>query len=180
MGIQDLPFIFVGFLVQSYKWLELRIMQLFRSTLERRVRKTYAKLGVIFDETNEGDKQTGSNNNNNDTSSSLTKSGRFVDEKNVAKVSEFDGIIHVKVHDKIFYTRVANQASMGMGETYMDENWDCDNLTELFRRIMRKKVFLEYLNPWNRFLNYIELCFFNLQTQSKAWEVGKKHYDLGK
>lgn len=65
------------------------------------------------------------------------------------------------------------------GETYMDGNWDCDNLTELFRRIMRKKIFLEYLNPWNRFLNYIHLCFFNLQTQSKAWEVGRKHYDLG-
>lgn len=61
----------------------------------------------------------------------------------------------------------------------MDGNWDCDNLTELFRRIMRKKVFLEYLNPWNRFLNYAQLQLFNLQTEKRAYEVGKKHYDLG-
>lgn len=170
MGFQDIPFALVGFLVQAYKWLELKLMELFSSRLERHIRRTYAPLGVVF----EVDADKKSTNNNNEGSK------KPIDEEYVRKKSEFDSIIRVKVHDKVFFTRIANSASLGMGETYMDGSWDCDNLTELFRRIMKKKIFLEYLGPWNRFLNYIHLCFFNLQTESKAWEVGKKHYDLGK
>ncbi|ODM98462.1 Cyclopropane-fatty-acyl-phospholipid synthase [Orchesella cincta] len=167
MGVREIPFIFVGLLVQAYKWVELQLMQLFRASLEKRIRNTYAKLGVVFDF--DSGKETNNNNNS---------SVAVVDEKYVSSKSAYKDILRVKVHDKVFFTRAANSASMGMGETYMDGSWDCDDLTELFRRIMREKIFLEYLNPWNRFLNYAHLSFFNLQTESKAWEVGKQHYDL--
>ncbi|CAL8112777.1 unnamed protein product [Orchesella dallaii] len=166
MSVREIPYIFVGLLVQAYKWVELQLMQLFRSKLQRRIVHTYAKLGIVFDI----DSGKESNNNN---------SLALVDDKYVTKKSAYKRIIRIKVHDKVYFTRIANSASMGMGETYMDGNWDCDELTELFKRIMREKVFLEYLNPWNRFLNYAHLSFFNLQTESKAWEVGKQHYDLG-
>lgn len=61
----------------------------------------------------------------------------------------------------------------------MDEQWDCDNITELTRKTMKNGVYRFYMNPWNRFLNFLELYFFNLQTKAKAWEVGQKHYDTG-
>jgi len=169
MGLREIPFVLVGLLVYAYKWVELQFLQLFPTSLEKRIRYTYAKLGVVFDF------DSGKETNNNNSSNSLA----LLDEKYVARKSEFKGILRVKVHDKVFFARVANSASLGMGETYMDGNWDCEDVTELFRRILRKKVFLEYLNPWNRFLNYVHLSFFNLQTESKAWEVGRQHYDLG-
>ncbi len=61
----------------------------------------------------------------------------------------------------------------------MDGWWDCEDLEEFSYRVLKSGIFMEYLTPWNRFLNWVELSFFNLQSQDRAWEVGKKHYDTG-
>lgn len=86
----------------------------------------------------------------------------------------------IQVHNKKeFFSRVASNAPMGLGESYMDGVWDCDDICELTRRTMRFKIYKAYLSKWNRFLNFLELHLFNLQTKAKAWEVGQKHYDTG-
>lgn len=84
-------------------------MQLFSSQLEKRIKYTYARLGVVFVDSTE------ESSNNKDNNNATAVSTQTVDEQYVAKKSEFDGIIRVKVHDKVFFTRVANSASMGMG-----------------------------------------------------------------
>lgn len=96
---------FVGFLVQAYKWVEFQVFQLFRSRLERYILKTYAPLGVVF----EVDSAENSNNN--------AVSDKLVDEEYIKKESQFESILRVKVHDKVFFTRIANVASLGMGGT---------------------------------------------------------------
>lgn len=63
---------------------------------------------------------------------------------------------------------------------FQDNMWDCDDLVELSYRIMKNGLYMEYLNGFNRFLNYVELSFFNLQSKARAFEVGKKHYDIGR
>lgn len=86
----------------------------------------------------------------------------------------------IKVHRKSeFVLRLTNNAPLGLGESYVDGVWDCDDMVELNYRTMRKGIYTAYMNPWNRFLNYLEFVHFNLQTEKKAWEVGEKHYNLG-
>lgn len=85
----------------------------------------------------------------------------------------------MRVHNKEFFTRVANNAPMGLGESYMDGMWDCDDICELTARTMKYNIHRFYMTRWNRFLNFVELYFFNLQTKQKAWEVGREHYDTG-
>lgn len=86
----------------------------------------------------------------------------------------------IRVHNKEFFARVANNAPMGLGESYMEGMWDCDDITEMTSRTMKHNIYKFYMTRWNRFLNFVELYFFNLQTKTKAWEVGQKHYDTGK
>ena len=40
----------------------------------------------------------------------------------------------IQVHDKHMYERVFASWSLGLGESYMDGEWDCDALDELFTR----------------------------------------------
>ncbi len=85
----------------------------------------------------------------------------------------------IQVKSKEFYTRVCNKGSLGIGESYMDGCFDCDDIVELTCRTMKNGIYKLYMHPWNRFLNFLELYFFNLQTKTQAFEVGEKHYDTG-
>ena len=40
----------------------------------------------------------------------------------------------VQVHDERLYARVFAEGSLGLGEAYMDEWWDCEQLDEMFAR----------------------------------------------
>ena len=43
----------------------------------------------------------------------------------------------IQVHDKHMYERVFASWSLGLGESYMDGEWDCEQLDELFTRLLR-------------------------------------------
>ena len=38
----------------------------------------------------------------------------------------------IQVHDPRFYKRVLSQSSLGLGESYMDGWWDCEQIEEFF------------------------------------------------
>ncbi|MHA7816970.1 MAG: cyclopropane fatty acyl phospholipid synthase [Pseudohaliea sp.] len=91
----------------------------------------------------------------------------------------------LKVHDPEVYRRVLASGSLGFGEAYMDGLWDCSRLDELFNRLLRARIDdrlrhlprLRLLTSigWNRLLNLA----LNRQSRSRAFEVGRKHYDIG-
>lgn len=64
----------------------------------------------------------------------------------------------------------------------MDGQWDSKNLVETIRQLCehQEKVVRLLYHPWNRFLNYLTVSYFNLQTTLRATQVADKHYDLGK
>lgn len=86
----------------------------------------------------------------------------------------------IQVHDDRVYWRVVLSGSLGLGDSYMDGWWDAEDLTELMRRIMRssntqeipgQKIVLGAMALLNMTLN--------LQSKSRAFIVGEKHYDIG-
>lgn len=79
-----------------------------------------------------------------------------------------------------FYNRILENPSLGIGECYVEGHWDCGDLEEFAYRIFLYEIIKEYMNPVNKFINFLLFKVVNLQTKQRAWDVGERHYDLGK
>jgi len=84
----------------------------------------------------------------------------------------------IQVHDERFYRRVVTEAHLGIGESYMDGWWDCDALDEFFYRVLRARLDTRVSKLPRKLDNFIGKVL-NLQNSSRAWTVGKTHYDIG-
>ena len=87
----------------------------------------------------------------------------------------------IQVHDKHMYERVFTSWSLGLGESYMDGEWDCDALDELFTRLLRADLGSAAMGIARVKLiaEHLRHKLFNLQSKSRAFEVGEQHYDAG-
>lgn len=85
----------------------------------------------------------------------------------------------IQVHNKNFYKRVLQQGSLGLGESYMDGWWDCERLDIFFHKVLRAGLENKLPNNLRDIIKIASARLFNLQTQKRAWMVGKEHYDLG-
>ena len=83
----------------------------------------------------------------------------------------------IQVHHPGFYRRVILQGSLGLGESYMDGWWDCEQIDQFFHRILAAKVSAADLKPVIRWLADLAGRLGNLQTLSRAHKVAEKHYD---
>lgn len=85
----------------------------------------------------------------------------------------------LRVHDKRFYARVLRQGSLGLGESYMDGWWDCDAVDEFLARIFQADIPSRVRrNPVFTFL-FLRSFFSNAGRKSRAFEIGRRHYDIG-
>jgi cyclopropane-fatty-acyl-phospholipid synthase len=82
------------------------------------------------------------------------------------------------VHDDGFYARLVRQGSLGLGESYMDGWWDCDQLDELITRLLL--AYRERSLPlvWRAALARA-LATFERQSPRRARKFVAAHYDLG-
>lgn len=84
----------------------------------------------------------------------------------------------IQVHDAHFYSRVLGEGSLGLGEAYMDGWWDCASLDQFFTRVFKAKLPEQVIN-WRDGLWVLQATLFNYQKLSRAYQVGRHHYDLG-
>ncbi len=85
----------------------------------------------------------------------------------------------IQVHNPNLYSRVLNEASLGLGESYMDGWWDCEALDELIYRVLKARLDTKVRGNWKIALHFLQARLFNLQTRSRALKVGEYTYDLG-
>jgi cyclopropane-fatty-acyl-phospholipid synthase len=85
----------------------------------------------------------------------------------------------VQVHNPNLYSRVLQESSVGLGESYMDGWWDCDALDQLIYRVLKANLDAKVKGDWRLAFRAIYSRLFNLQTPSRALKVGKEVYDLG-
>jgi len=89
-----------------------------------------------------------------------------------------DNPYDIAVNNEKFYERVLGQGSLGLGESYMDEWWDCKKLDEFFNRVLRARLDTKIRN-W-KFLSYLaKAAIFNAGNYKRAFRIGEKHYDVG-
>lgn len=85
----------------------------------------------------------------------------------------------IQVNDDAFYSAVLHNGSLGLGESYMNNYWDCQQLDDFFTKILlanvdalvKKSVRFKAEILLGRLLNY--------QTPARAYRNGSAHYDTG-
>lgn len=85
----------------------------------------------------------------------------------------------IQLHHTGFFKRVLQQGSLGLGESYMEGWWDCERLDILFCKILRAKLDQQMPGNLKDIFRIASARLFNLQSRSRAWIVGKEHYDIG-
>src|SRR5687767_5740877 len=73
--------------------------------------------------------------------------------------------------------RRALRGSLGIGESYIDGDWDCDALDEMFRRVLSSDAPNKPLIRAARAFKSLQSRFTNLQTPRRSRAVAEEHYD---
>jgi len=84
----------------------------------------------------------------------------------------------IRVHEDRFYCRILSEASLGLGESYMDGWWDCDALDEFINKILKAKLDEKVKANWKFIFWGLNAKLFNLQSRSGSKKVITQHYDL--
>lgn len=84
----------------------------------------------------------------------------------------------MRVHHPATFDRILAQGSLGLGESYLDGWWDCDQVDEMITRILRARLD-EQVGRAGWLWASLKARLTNLQSPHRAWQVGELHYDLG-
>lgn len=85
--------------------------------------------------------------------------------------------IHIK--DERFYKRVITEVELGMGESYMDNWWDCERPDEMIYKILRADLPGKIKRNFKIAIQLAGFSIINMQAKRRAFIIGKRHYDLG-
>ena len=85
----------------------------------------------------------------------------------------------VQVHDRRFYGRLVSDASVGLGESYMDGWWDSDALDVLVEKILRAGLQDRVKGNLRLRALAAKAIVLNLQSRSRASRSVAAHYDIG-
>ena len=88
----------------------------------------------------------------------------------------------VCVHNPRFYRQAALGGSLGAAGSYLQGDWDCENLTELFRLFIRNSMAKDRLDRgWSRLAQWLHRLghWFKANTPAGSRRNIGAHYDLG-
>ena len=69
----------------------------------------------------------------------------------------------ITVNNDDFYTRALSEQSIGLGESYMDQSWDCKQIDELINKIMQSNIEDKLKKDWNLMAQVLMHKVFNQQ-----------------
>ncbi|HAB54234.1 MAG: cyclopropane-fatty-acyl-phospholipid synthase [Ignavibacteria bacterium RIFOXYB2_FULL_35_12] len=84
----------------------------------------------------------------------------------------------IKVKNDNFYRKVLAQGSLGLGESYMDGWWECDDLDELFFKILKAELEHKII-PLKLLYMVFKSKLLNLQSKKRSSRDVGYHYNLG-
>ncbi|MEP7120304.1 MAG: cyclopropane fatty acyl phospholipid synthase [Byssovorax sp.] len=85
----------------------------------------------------------------------------------------------ILVKNPAFYGRLLREASIGLGESYMDEWWECDALDLFIEKLLRADIKKKIEGSFRLKLLTLQAYVTNMQSRGRARQVAEKHYDLG-
>ncbi len=84
----------------------------------------------------------------------------------------------IQVHDPAFYTRALRDGRLGVGESYLDGQWDAIALDQFIARLLEARL-NEQVTDWRAVLYVAAARTFNLQNASRVFQSVEHHYDIG-
>ncbi len=88
------------------------------------------------------------------------------------------GDVNVTVNNPRVYWRFLLGGTLGLGESYEDNDWDCNDLAECYARLVRADKD-KGSGGLPKIITSLAWFFHNAQSKRKARQVAYKHYDLG-
>ncbi len=85
----------------------------------------------------------------------------------------------IQVHDNRFYKRAVGEAELGLGESYMDGWWDCDEIDTLICKLLRSGLQDTVKRNWSILWPIALATVFNRQNKRRAQKDVGAHYSLG-
>ena len=85
----------------------------------------------------------------------------------------------IQVRNKMLYQRVLAGGSLALGEAYMDGWWDCEALDQFFAKILKARLDKRIRQIKGVLWAILKTKIAIVQRRSKAYEIGKRHYDIG-
>jgi cyclopropane-fatty-acyl-phospholipid synthase len=88
----------------------------------------------------------------------------------------------LRVHHPAFYRAVAGKGSVGAGESFMDGDWDCDDLVALVRLLVRNRELLDGFESGPARLGGMAMRWLHAarrNTRDGSRRNIAAHYDLG-
>ena len=87
----------------------------------------------------------------------------------------------MQIHSPRVGNRILRDWSLGLGESYMDGDWDCAALDEFFYRVLKEDIDeqVKGLARTRLVAEVIRAKLFNLQKKERAFQVGEMHYNVG-
>jgi cyclopropane-fatty-acyl-phospholipid synthase len=81
------------------------------------------------------------------------------------------------IHHPETLERILLTGSLGLGESYMEGWWDCQQLDGFFERVLRHGLDHQ-VRSVHPVVHFLKSHLGNAQTVRRAWTVGREHYDL--
>ena len=85
----------------------------------------------------------------------------------------------IKVHDPRFYERVLRDASLGFGESYMEDWWETPALDQTIDKLLRGNIKQKIQGSWRLKALTVKAVLLNLQAKARAGASIEAHYDIG-
>ncbi len=84
----------------------------------------------------------------------------------------------IQVHSPAFYTRVLRDGRLGVGESYMDGEWDAVELDCFIAHLLQARI-NEAVADWRTILYVAAARASNLQNMTRVFRSVEHHYDIG-
>lgn len=84
----------------------------------------------------------------------------------------------IRLRESVTFERILSGGTLGLGEAYMNGDWDVEKLDEFFFRVLRARLD-RAVKPIGLMVRMAKERVFNRQNLKRAWQVGEAHYDLG-
>ncbi|MEJ5298623.1 MAG: class I SAM-dependent methyltransferase, partial [Armatimonadota bacterium] len=85
----------------------------------------------------------------------------------------------VQVHDDEVFAFLIHGDTLALGEAYMAGEWDCDRIDELVYRLLTSGLASSVRKDIRTLLIALRARFANPGRKSRAFDVGRRHYDIG-
>ncbi len=85
----------------------------------------------------------------------------------------------IKVHNKSLYARVLKNGTLGLGEGYMDGDWDANHLDSFVTQALSANID-EKIKPTFKLVTQLAKAkLLNFQSSGRAYKNARAHYDIG-